>query len=108
ALPRRGPSRWARALRTLNADVRHGVIGRRTWLGVVLLSAVVMGGHLVTFLIAARTAGATAPLTRLVPLTLLALMAMLVPANVAGFGPREGVAAWVFAAAGLTAAEGVA
>ncbi len=57
---------------------------------------------------AARTAGSTAPLTLLLPLTLLALLAMGVPANVAGFGPREGVAAWAFAAAGLTAAEGVA
>jgi len=28
-------------------------------------------------------------------------------ANVAGFGPREGVAAWAFGAAGLTAAQGV-
>ncbi|HEX7746519.1 MAG TPA: UPF0104 family protein, partial [Micromonosporaceae bacterium] len=44
----------------------------------------------------------------LVPLSLLALLAMAVPANVAGFGPREGVAAWAFGAAGLTAAQGVA
>ena len=28
---------------------------------------------------------------------------MAVPANVAGWGPREGVAAWAFAAAGLGA-----
>jgi len=41
-------------------------------------------------------------------LTLLALVAMAVPANIAGFGPREGVAAWAFGAAGLSAAEGVA
>ncbi len=33
---------------------------------------------------------------------------MGVPANVGGFGPREGVAAWAFGAAGLTATEGVA
>ena len=57
---------------------------------------------------AARTAGATAPLSRLVPLTLLALLAMALPANVGGFGPREGVAAWAFGAAGLTSTQGVA
>ena len=45
---------------------------------------------------------------RLIPLVLLALLAMVLPANVAGFGPREGVAAWAFAAAGLTATQGVA
>src|SRR6266511_2812723 len=100
ALPRRGPSRWARALRTAEADVRGGLLARGTWLGVVLASAVVAGGYLATFLVAARTAGATAPLSRLVPLT--------VPANIGGFGPREGVAAWAFGAAGLTAAQGVA
>jgi uncharacterized membrane protein YbhN (UPF0104 family) len=107
-LPRGGPSRLARALRTAEADIRSGLLRRRAWLGVVLASAVVVGCHLATFLVAARTAGASAPLARLVPLTFLALLAMGVPANIGGFGPREGVAAWAFGAAGLTAAQGVA
>ncbi|MCZ7423187.1 MULTISPECIES: lysylphosphatidylglycerol synthase transmembrane domain-containing protein [unclassified Micromonospora] len=107
-LPQSGASRWARALGTAVSDVRLGLLGRRTWAGVLLASALAVAGHLATFLVAARTAGSTAPLTLLLPLTLLALLAMGVPANVAGFGPREGVAAWAFAAAGLTAAEGVA
>jgi uncharacterized membrane protein YbhN (UPF0104 family) len=107
ALPRHGPSRWARALRRAAADVRDGLLAGRRWLGIVLATAVVLAGHLATFLVAARTAGATAPLSRLVPLTLLALMAMALPANVGGFGPREGVAAWAFAAAGLSAGQGV-
>jgi glycosyltransferase 2 family protein len=106
-LPRRGPSRWQRALRTAESDLRNGLLSRGAWVGVSLATAVVLGGHLVTFLVAARTVGATAPLSRLVPLTLLALMAMAVPANIGGFGPREGVAAWAFGAAGLTAAQGV-
>jgi uncharacterized membrane protein YbhN (UPF0104 family) len=108
ALPRSGLSRWARALRTAEADIRNGLLARRNWLGIVLASAVVVGGHLATFLVAARTAGSMAPLSRLVPLTLLALLAMGLPANVGGFGPREGVAAWAFGAAGLTATQGVA
>ena len=90
------------------ADVRSGLLARRTWLGVLIASAVMVAGHLATFLVAARTAGSDAPLSRLLPLTLLALLAMGLPLNVAGFGPREGVAAWVFGAAGLSAAEGVA
>ncbi|MFC3505711.1 YbhN family protein [Micromonospora krabiensis] len=108
AVPRAGRSRWARALRAAVTDVRAGLLARRTWFGVLLASAVMVAGHLATFLLAARTAGATAPLSRLLPLTLLALLAMGLPLNVAGFGPREGVAAWAFGAAGLTAAQGVA
>ncbi|GIJ20795.1 hypothetical protein Vlu01_14190 [Micromonospora lutea] len=107
-LPQSGASRWARAVGTAVSDVRNGLLARRTWFGVLLASALAVAGHLATFLVAARTAGSTAPLSLLLPLTLLALLAMGVPANVAGFGPREGVAAWAFAAAGLTAAEGVA
>ncbi|MGW4466694.1 lysylphosphatidylglycerol synthase transmembrane domain-containing protein [Micromonospora sp. NPDC004704] len=106
-LPRRGPSRWARALRTTEADVREGLIAHGKWAGVLIASTVVVAGHLATFLVAARTAGVTAPLSQLVPLTFLALLAMSVPANVAGFGPREGVAAWAFGAAGLTASQGI-
>ncbi|MEU1606226.1 lysylphosphatidylglycerol synthase domain-containing protein [Micromonospora matsumotoense] len=108
ALPRSGPSRRARAVRAATADVRAGLLGRRTGPGVLFASTVVVGCHLATFVLAARVAGITAPLTVLVPLTLLALLAMGLPANMAGFGPREGVAAWAFGAAGLGAAEGVA
>ncbi|NUR52748.1 MAG: flippase-like domain-containing protein [Hamadaea sp.] len=78
------------------------------WLGVAGLSAVILAGHLTTFVVAARTAGATASVTRLLPLTVCALLAMMLPLNLAGWGPREGVAAWAFGAAGLTAEQGVA
>ncbi|PZF94239.1 lysylphosphatidylglycerol synthase transmembrane domain-containing protein [Micromonospora deserti] len=108
ALPTAGASRWARLVRTAVVDLRAGLLAGRTWLGVVVASTVAVVGHVATFLVAARTAGSTAPLSLLVPLTLLALLAMGVPANVAGFGPREGVAAWAFGAAGLSAGEGVA
>ena len=108
ALPRSGPSRWARAVRTARADVRDGLLAHGRWLGVLIASTVAVAGHLATFLVAARAAHATAPLSQLVPLTFLALLAMGVPANVAGFGPREGVAAWAFGAAGLTASQGIA
>ncbi|WP_344139570.1 lysylphosphatidylglycerol synthase transmembrane domain-containing protein, partial [Luedemannella flava] len=83
-------------------------IPRSAWARALAASTVVVLGHLATFVIAARAVGATAPLTQLLPLTLLALLAMGVPLNIAGWGPREGVAAWAFGAAGLTAAQGVA
>ena len=49
----------------------------------------------------------TAPPSRLLPLALLVLLAAALP-NVGGWGPREGMTAWAFAAAGLGASQGVA
>jgi uncharacterized membrane protein YbhN (UPF0104 family) len=107
-LPRGGASRWARGVRAVVADLRAGVLAARVWAGILLATVLALAGHLATFLLAARTVGADAPLSQLLPLTLMSLLAMALPLNVAGFGPREGVAAWAFAAAGLSAAEGVA
>jgi glycosyltransferase 2 family protein len=77
------------------------------WLGVAVASALVIAGHTLTFLIAARTAGVDASLARLLPLALLVMLAAVLP-SVAGWGPREGVTAWAFAAAGIGADQGVA
>ncbi|MDT4962584.1 MAG: hypothetical protein QOF87_2231 [Pseudonocardiales bacterium] len=108
ALPHGGPSRWARTLRAAGTDIRDGLLARRAWPGIVLASALVVVGHTATFLIAARTAGATVSTVRLLPLALLVLLAMSVPTNIGGWGPREGAAAWAFGAAGLGAGQGVA
>jgi uncharacterized membrane protein YbhN (UPF0104 family) len=103
-----GPSRWERAVRAAGSDLRDGVLARRVWPGIVAASAVVVAGHVATFLIAARATGVTVPLVRLLPLALLILLAMGIPANIGGWGPREGVAAWAFGAAGLGATDGLA
>jgi hypothetical protein len=63
--------------------------------------------HPATCRIAARTAGVEASPVLLLPLAMLGLVAMGVPMNIAGWGPREGVAAWTFGVAGLGAALGV-
>lgn len=107
-LPGRDTSRWGHALRVAAADVRQGLMARRTWPRVVLASTVVVAGHTATFLIAARTAGAGMSTIRLLPLAALVLLAAAVPTNIGGWGPREGVAAASFGAAGLGAAQGVA
>lgn len=75
--------------------------------GVVLSSTVVAVAHALTFVVAARSVGARVPLTTLVPLALLVLAAGALPLNLAGWGPREGVAAWGFATVGLGAGIGV-
>jgi glycosyltransferase 2 family protein len=108
ALPSGGSSRFTRVLRTATSDIRDGLLSRRTWPGVVFASTVIVAGHVATFLVAARTAGAPVAPVRLIPLAMLALLAMGLPLNVGGWGPREGVAAWAFGAAGLSAGAGVA
>ncbi|HEY7223975.1 MAG TPA: lysylphosphatidylglycerol synthase transmembrane domain-containing protein [Micromonosporaceae bacterium] len=107
ARPLRAAGGLASALRAGAAEIREGVFARGTWLVVVLSSATVLAGNLTVFVIAARAAGSRAPLELLAALTLLALLAMALPLSLAGWGPREGVAAWAFATAGLGATVGV-
>ena len=92
---------------TVVADIRNGVLRRNALPAVVATSVVVCIGHAATFLVAARTAGVDAPVSRLFPLALLALLAMVLP-SIGGWGPREGATAWVFGAAGLGADRGAA
>ncbi|MFG3198496.1 lysylphosphatidylglycerol synthase transmembrane domain-containing protein [Streptomyces sp. NPDC048208] len=89
-------------------EARQGLLSRESGPGVALSSAVVLAGHLGMFVVAARIAGSAASVAVLLPLAVLALVAMGLPLNVGGFGPREGVTAWAFAAAGLGASSGVA
>jgi uncharacterized membrane protein YbhN (UPF0104 family) len=91
----------------VGADIRDGVLRRDALSAVALASVVVAAGHVVTFLIAARAAGTTAPISRLLPVAFLAVLATALP-NVGGWGPREGLTAWAFSAAGLGAARGAA
>jgi glycosyltransferase 2 family protein len=104
---RGGGSRWKRVRNTVVADVRSGVLHRDALPVIVLATTVAVVGYAALFLVAARTVGVTAPTSRLLPLALLAVLAMVLP-SVAGWGPREGATAWVFAAAGLGAAQGAA
>jgi len=90
-----------------HGDIRRALLARSAWPGIALTSPVIVAGHAATFLIAARAAGVTAPVSRMLPLALLVIAAMVLP-SVGGWGPREGVAAWVFGAAGLGAQHGVA
>ena len=106
ARPAGARSAWARARSTLASDIRQGLLARRAWVPIALASALVVAGHAVVFLIAARTAGITAPPSRMLPIALLVVMAMVLP-SVGGWGPREGVTAWLFGAAGLGAGRGV-
>jgi hypothetical protein len=74
---------------------------------VLLLSALAVAGHLVVFLVAAESVGVALTPLQLLPIGALVLLGSAIPLNVAGWGPREGVAAWAFTAFGSTAAVGL-
>jgi hypothetical protein len=74
---------------------------------IAVLSALSTTGHLLVFLTAAAAVGTPLAPGSLVLVGALVLLGASIPLNVAGWGPREGVAAWAFTAFGATAATGV-
>lgn len=75
---------------------------------VVIASALACAGYVLLFVVAAHAVAPHAVRPGLVPVALVVLVAAALPANLAGWGPREAAAGFAFAAIGLTAAEGVA
>ena len=88
------------------------VMSEKGWLEVEVvpavlgLSALAATGHAAVFLVAAHAVGVEAADGAIAALAFVVLVAAAIPANVAGWGPREGAAAWVFALVGLGAATG--
>jgi glycosyltransferase 2 family protein len=107
ALPPDSLSWPSRIVRTARADLRAGVLNWDRGPAVLAASVAVVAGHVVVFLVAAGV-DSWSSLRAVLPLALVVLLAMTVPTNLGGWGPREGVAAWAFATAGLGAANGVA
>ena len=103
----RDRSRLTRATRAVADDLRHSMLAPHVWPRLTLASLLVVAGHTATFVIAARAAGSTAPLGELLALLMVVQTAMVIPLSVGGWGLREGIAAWAFAAAGFGAATGV-
>jgi hypothetical protein len=101
------PGRWAVVLAIVATSAAAWSRGG----DLVLLSLGSSAGHLVVFLIAAGavagSGGAGLPLTALVPIGALVLLGSAIPFNVAGWGPREGVAVWAFTSHGASAAAGL-
>jgi len=96
-----------KAVRTGLADVRTGVCSLGTWPGVVMLSLATLAGYLALFVVAARASGSHAALGELLPLLVLGLLAMGLPLNVGGWGPREAVTTVAFGAVGFGATQGL-
>jgi uncharacterized membrane protein YbhN (UPF0104 family) len=107
-LVRHGPARLAGALSAVAAEARRALLRPGTVQPVLVASVVVLGGHLAMFVLAARAAGVHASPQQLLPLALVVLLAAGIPLNVGGWGPREGAAAWAFAATEWGAPAGAA
>jgi len=107
-LPRAKPGHLLnRITRAVTSDLRGSILSRHAWPGIALASAVAVMGHVAMFVVAVQVTGTELPAGRLLPLAMIVLLASALPLNIAGWGPREGAAAWAFGAAGLSAAQGV-
>ena len=99
--------RGRRVLRRTAADTRS--LARPALAARVLLaSLVVLTGHVITFWLAARAVRVQMPSADLLPVAIVVLLVAGLPFNLAGWGPREGAAAWAFAATGAGWGQGVA
>jgi uncharacterized membrane protein YbhN (UPF0104 family) len=81
---------------------RSAVAGR-----LVVASCASTTAYLAIFAVAVHAVGVDVRPTLVLPLALAVLVGSAIPLNVAGGGPREGVTAAVFAAAGLASADGL-
>lgn len=94
--------------RRFRAEIRRALLAPRALPIQLGSSALVVATYLAVYLAAARALGVDTPTIVLLPLVAPVLVAMLIPVTVAGWGVREGAAALIWAAVGLSASEGVA
>lgn len=97
----------ARVARVAVTDGR-ALLAPAVVLGVLGSSLLAIAGHVATFVVAAQAVGTTVPVSDLMVSAVLVLLVAAVPLSLAGWGPREGAAAWVFAVTGAQASEGLA
>ncbi|MGA8044741.1 MAG: lysylphosphatidylglycerol synthase transmembrane domain-containing protein [Dermatophilaceae bacterium] len=76
--------------------------------GLLVSSLIAIAGHVAIFVVAARAVGTAMAVPHLMTAAVLVLLVAAVPISLAGWGPREGAAAWVFAVTGAQASEGLA
>lgn len=104
----RGVVRARRQVAVLRVELRGGLLNPRTATTVVASSLVGFATLLATFALAVDVVGVPVPRVQLLGLCTVGLVAMAVPVNVGGWGPRELATAAAFAAAGLGAPVGLA
>ena len=89
-------------------DVHAALLARDIVVTQFVVSAIVVGSYVATYVVAARALGVSTPASILVPLVAPVLMSMVIPVSIAGWGVREATAAGIWSLVGLTAEDGVA
>lgn len=107
AISAKASARVRRALRHEARELRIALGSAAISARVVVASVVVVCCHIAVFAIASAAVGADVPPAQLLTLAVIVLLAASLPLNIGGWGPREGVAGWAFAMAGLGASAGV-
>jgi uncharacterized membrane protein YbhN (UPF0104 family) len=103
--------RVRRYLAALRKDLRRSLLGWPQLPVQIFSSALVLGGYLGVFLVLGAGQGnwaGTGSVGLLLALSMILLLAMVVPLTVAGWGVREGAAAILWPLVGLPAEQGVA
>jgi uncharacterized membrane protein YbhN (UPF0104 family) len=100
--------RMGRAAAAVRGDIARIAERPATLTAVVVASVLVTLLHASVFVLAASITGASLDAVRLLPLALVVQAAMTIPVGFGGLGPREGMAALLFAQAGVGASHGVA
>jgi uncharacterized membrane protein YbhN (UPF0104 family) len=88
--------------RDLRVLLRPAVSGR-----LLVASCLSTAAYAAVFTVALHSVGADVGAILVAPVALTVLVGSAIPLNVAGWGPREGVAAAVFGLAGLSSADGL-
>jgi uncharacterized membrane protein YbhN (UPF0104 family) len=89
-------------------DVHRALLARQAWPVQLATSILIVLSYLLVFAAGARGIGVELPILKLMMMALPALLAMLIPVSVAGWGLREGAAGAVWLISGLPAEQGVA
>jgi len=92
----------------LRLQAREALLTRSAFPPQLVSALAVVGSYVAMYLIAARAIGVDTGAHQLLPLIAPILMTMLIPITVAGWGIREGAAAGLWGAVGLTPEDGVA
>lgn len=89
-------------------DLARTFLHQRAWMVQLGLSLIIVASYGATFFIASQAVGAALPLVALVTIIPLALLAMLIPAGLGGWGTREAAAMALWPLLGATPTEGLA
>ena len=109
ALARRvGPARLRRGADGLGRALRRTWIEDGAWAVQGVASLAIVGSYLALWATSALALGAPLPPAALVTVVPLALLTMLVPISIGGWGLREAASAALWPLAGLAAADGLA